>query len=141
MSKRIIFHIIAGIIGAIIYYMFFDGTTLVQAFLFILVYVGFSLLFDFVIEKRRAKLDQATATVDHEKVKAFIEAVGGAKNISSTDHESSRLKIVINEVDLIDKEKLKALALDGAYLSGDQLQVTIGANSSDFSRQIKEAIE
>jgi len=141
MSKRIIFHIIAGIIGAIIYYMFFDGTTLVQAFLFILVYVGFSLLFDFVIEKRRAKLDQATATVDHEKVKAFIEAVGGAKNISSTDHESSRLNIVINEVDLIDKEKLKALALDGAYLSGDQLQVTIGANSSDFSRQIKEAIE
>lgn len=141
MRKKIIFHIIAGVIGATIYYLFFEGTTILQAFLFVLVYLGFSLLFDFIVEKRRAKSNPTTVAVDRELVEAFIDAVGGAQNIASTDHESARLKIVINDADLIDQEKLKALALEGAYLAGDQLQVTIGANSDEFSRQIEAAIK
>jgi phosphotransferase system IIB component len=49
------------------------------------------------------------------------------------------VKVVIKDVDLIDQDKLKELALDGAYLAGSQLQITMGASSNDFARQISEA--
>jgi len=141
MNKRIIFHIVGGIVGALIYYFFFDETTLGQVFIFFIAYVILSYLVDIFLERRRNKQRHSVDTsVDDEKVTAFIEAIGGIKNIISTDYESSRLKVVINEVDLLDQEKLKDLDLNGAYLSGNQLQVTIGSNASDFSRQIAELI-
>jgi len=141
LGKRIIFCVIGGIVGALIYYLFFDETTLTQTLIFLITYIVLSSLVDFALEKRREKQNQAVeSTVDNEKVGALIEAIGGAKNIISTDYESSRVKIVLNDVDLLDQEKLKALDLSGSYLSGDQLQVTIGSNASDFSRQIAEAI-
>lgn len=142
MSKRIIFCIIGAIVGTFIYYVFFDETTITQAVIFFFTYIVLSSLVDFILQKRRNQNQNQSleTSVDPEHVKSFIEAVGGAKNITSTDYESSRLKVVIVDIDLLDQEKLKALDFSGAYFSGNQLQVTIGSNVSDFSRQIEQVI-
>lgn len=137
MNKKLILHIVCGIVASIIYYMVFEGTTQLQAFFFFLIYIGLNLMFDFVLAKKRgSSIPQSSSA---ENVSAFIEAVGGRKNIVTTDFESSRVKVVLEDVDLVDQVKLEALSFDGAYLSGSQLQVTVGPNSSDFSRQINDA--
>lgn len=142
MGKRMIVHVICAVILAVAYYLFFDDAVIEHALLFAVVYLGISAMLDFMSDRMKAKKRTAqVATVDLARVKAFIEAIGGAENVTSTDSEVSRVKVVLQDVDLIDQDKLKALALDGAYLAGNQLQVTIGANSSEFSRQIQEAIK
>jgi len=141
MGRRMIFHVIFAIIGAFAYYLFFDAVLISDAIIFAIIYLVFSFLLDFIRNKIRSKKNKTQVnSIDHAKVKAFIEAVGGTENITSTDSESSRVKVVIKDVDLIDQDKLKELALDGAYLAGDQLQMTIGESSGEFSRQIREAI-
>ena len=141
MNKRIIFHLIFAIIFAVGYYLLVDGADILEAVMFVVVYLVFSILLEFVRHKTRKKAEQIRSTVaDNEKVKALIEALGGSENIVSADSESSRVKIAIRDIDLIDQDKLKEVALDGAYLSGNQLQLTIGANSYDFSHQIRDAI-
>ncbi|MCL1990683.1 MAG: hypothetical protein FWG67_07325 [Defluviitaleaceae bacterium] len=144
MNKRIMLHIVCGLIGALVYYMLFEETTPLQAIWFCFLYVGISVVFDVVLGRirlRNKKGENLITTADHEQVKALIEAIGGTANIVSTDFESARVKVVIKDVDLLDQEELKSLSLEGAYLSGNQLQVTVGKSSSDFSRQIQDSIQ
>ena len=141
MGKRMIYHIVFAVILAFAYYAFFADAEMIDGIVFAIIYLVFSILFDFILEKIRSKRNKAgVTTASHSKVEAFIAAIGGAKNITSADSESSRVKVLIEDVDLIDQDKLKELALDGAYLAGNQLQVTMGTSSDDFVRQIREAI-
>jgi len=141
MGRRMIYHLVLAIILAIAYYMFIESASLVDGALFAIIYLVFSIIFDFILEKIRSKKNQTQIVcADHEKVKALIEAVGGVGNIVQTDSESSRVKVQIDDVDLIDQDKLTALSLDGAYLAGNQLQMTIGVSSDDFARQIREVV-
>ena len=137
-----IVHVIFAVILAGAYYLFFDEAELGHAVMFAVIYLGISVIFDFISDRMKAKQTNVqVTTVDPTLVNAFIEAMGGTRNITSTESEASRVKVVLQDVDLVDQDKLKELALDGAYLAGNQLQVTMGASSSDFSRQINEAIK
>ena len=142
MGKKMIFHAIFALIGAIVYFLFFNDIILIDLIVFISVYLLFSLLIEFVLMQIKSKkvITQAKP-VDNSQVTAFIEAVGGASNIATTDFESSRVKVVIKDVDLIKQDKLAVLFPNGASLAGNLLQITIGARSSDFSYQVRKAIE
>lgn len=141
MDKRIIYHIVFASVIAVIYYLFFDGTTLIQAVTFAVVYVILSFLLDLIMDKRKAKLNrEQVVAVDEKEVLALIAAVGGTGNIESADSESARVRIVIKDVDLINQSQLEALALEGAFLSGNQLQITIGTNSSAFAQKIASSL-
>ena len=141
MNKRILINVICAVIFSFGYYFMIDDVQIGQAIVFGFIYLGLSVIIDFISARIRAKKNNAqTTTVDQELVMSFIETLGGAKNIISTSSESNRLKVVIQDVDLINQEKLKELALDGAYLSGNQLQVKIGPGSNDFSQKIEKLI-
>ena len=142
MGKKMIFHVICAVVGAIIYYLFFEDALIIDVIVFVSVYLLFSLFIEFILSKSRSNRrsrNQGT-TADHAQVSGFIESIGGAENIISTDFEASRVKIEVRNIRLINTDKLKEYALDGAYLAGNQLQITIGPNSGDFSRQIRSAI-
>ena len=141
MAKKMIFHVICAIIGAIIYYLFFTDALITDIIFFVFVYLVFSLIIEFVLSRKRNRDGTQEATADHTQVEGFIEAIGGVENIISTDFEASRVKIEVLDVGLIDPDQLKEFAQDGAYLAGNQLQIPIGPNSGDFSRQIRQAIE
>ena len=144
MGKKMIFYIIFGIIVTFAYYLFFDEVRIIDIVVFVAAYIAGSLIIEFILSKIRSnqKKDKTQAvTVDNTKITAFIEAVGGTHNLISTDFESSRVRVIIKNVDLIDQDKFRKLPLDGAYLAGNQLHMTVGAGSGDFSRQIQEAIE
>ena len=142
MGKKMIFHVICAIVGALIYYLFFEDALMIDVIVFVTVYLLFSLLIEFILSKSRSnrRNKDQEATADHAQVDGFIASIGGTANIVTTDFEASRVKIEVRNVGLIDPDRLKDYALDGAYLAGNQLQITIGPNSSDFSNQIRQAI-
>ena len=145
MGKKMIFHVICAIIGAVIYFLFFDEALIIDIVVFVAVYLLFSLIIEFVLSRsrsnRRNKNQEKTADADNAKIEGFIESIGGSTNIVATDFEASRVKIELIDASLIQPEKLKQYALDGAYLAGNQLQIPIGANSGEFAHQIRQAIE
>ena len=142
MGKKMIFHVICALVGALIYYLFFEDALLIDVIVFVTVYLLFSLLIEFVLSRSKSNRRNRNqdAVADHEQVDGFIDSIGGIGNIITTDFEASRVKIEVRDVGLIDPDKLKDYALDGAYLAGNQLQITIGPNSGDFSDQIRKAI-
>jgi len=141
MGKRIIFHLFAALLLGSIYYFVYDGADVASVFIFALTYLFFSAVLDFLLHRRKKTgNNKQITTVEPEKVAALIEAVGGKENIVSSAFESSRVKIGIRDADLINKDDLEKIAVDGAYLSGNQLQMTFGASSGDFSRQITNFI-
>ena len=151
MGKKMIFHVICAIVGALIYFLFFDDALIIDIIVFVSVYLLFSLLIEFILSKsrsnRRSKTDEVADNFvqKNTRIAGFIEAIGGSVNILSTDFEASRVKIELRNISLIDPEKLKEYALDGAYLAGSQLQITVGSNfgvtPAEFSNQIRIAIE
>ena len=147
MGKKMIFHVICAIVGALIYYLFFEDALLIDIIVFVSVYLLFSLIIEFVLSRSRSNRRNKNqgATADHDQIEGFIEAIGGRNNIVKTDFEASRVKIELVNVSLIDPDKLKEYALDGAYLAGSQLQLTVGSSfgssPGEFSNEIRKAIE
>ena len=143
MGKKMIFHVICALVGALIYYLFFEDALIIDVIVFVTVYLLFSLLIEFVLSRSRSNRRNRTQgmTADQEQVEGFIESIGGTENIITTDFEASRVKIEVRDVGRINADKLKDYALDGAYLAGNQLQIAIGPNSGDFSEQIRKAIK
>lgn len=142
MNKNIILtNIIFGIIFGVIYYLVISDN-ITETIVYILGFVILSTVIGQTLKKRSEKKESTMAvSVDRAEVDKFINAIGGQANIASTSHEVSRVKVSLKDVDLIDQDKLKALELDGAFLSGDQLQVTFGKQAAGIAKQINEHIK
>ena len=141
MIKKIIFHLIFAIVGAFAYYLFFNDVLMNEAIVFAFVYFVSSTILGLILSKMKSNEKNQITTVNTEKVTAFIDAIGGIGNIIEASSASSRLKVVIKDSDLINQDKLTALELSGAYLAGNQLQITIGSNTDDFLHQIHEVMK
>ena len=142
MNKNLILNnIISGIIFGVIYHLVISDSiaeTIVYTLGFIILYT----IVEVILKKRREKKASVAAiSVDNAKVDKFIEAIGGPSNIVSASHEVSRVKVSLKDVDLIDQDQLKALELDGAFLSGNHLQVTFGKQAEGVAQKINEQIK
>jgi phosphotransferase system IIB component len=142
MNKNLILSsIMFGIIfGAIYHLIISDNIT--ETIVYTLGFIILSTILEVILKKRREKKESVSAvSIDNAEVEKFIDAIGGQTNIASASHEVSRVKISLKDVDLINQDKLKALELDGAFLSGDQLQVTFGKQAEGVALQISEQIK
>lgn len=60
--------------------------------------------------------------------KQIVQCVGGMDNIQGTAHCATRLRIVLQDNDLADMEKLENIdKVKGAFIAGNQLQLIFGA--------------
>ena len=142
MLKRLIIHLITATIGAFILTLIRDEIRPFEIVMFVVIYIGISIPLDYYRDRRLARRTEEVATAaDAEKVKSLIEALGGTDNIETASHDGNRVKIKTKNVDLIDQDKLKELSLDGAVLTGDQLQISIGPTSEDFARLTIENVK
>ena len=143
MNKHLILNIITGIIvGAIYHFLISANGDIVETVIFTVLFIMFSIIIEVILRKRREKKEGvAVETVDASEVTAFIEAIGGHGNITVANHEASRVKVSLKDVDLIDQDELKVLKVEGAFLSGDHLQVTVGKRAESIAGQINEQIK
>lgn len=62
----------------------------------------------------------------------ILEVLGGKENLVSAAHCATRLRVVLNNQELVDEKKLETIELvKGSFLNGGQFQIILGAGIVD----------
>lgn len=119
----------------------------------IIVGLGFSVLyyvlFRFAIMKfnlmtpgREEETDEETDSSDAGTVGDLpynvLTALGNKENIASLDACITRLRVAVNDVDQVDKAKLKKLGASGVMQVGKNIQAIFGPKSDQLKGQIQD---
>ncbi|RIW39076.1 PTS trehalose transporter subunit IIBC [Bacillus salacetis] len=76
-------------------------------------------------------------SVNRESVREIIEAIGGKENINTATHCVTRLRLVLNDESLVDKERLENIDLvKGSFSTNGQFQIVIGQGTVDKAYKI-----
>ncbi|MDI0266649.1 glucose-specific PTS transporter subunit IIBC [Clostridioides difficile] len=124
-------------------------------YLAILVGLGFAVLyysvFRFMIRKlnlktpgREDESETNVGTVEMSKdelASEILVALGNKENLKSLDACITRLRLVVNDIDKVDKEKLKSLGAAGVMVIGNNVQAIFGPKSDAIKSDIKDIIE
>jgi glucose PTS system EIICBA or EIICB component len=70
-----------------------------------------------------------------------LSALGGKENIAHLDACITRLRVSVNDIKNVDKERLKALGAAGVLEVGNNIQAIFGPKSDILKGQIKDIIE
>lgn len=124
-------------------------------YLAILVGIGFAVLyysvFRFMIRKFNLKTpgrkDESETNVEviemskNELASEILIALGNKDNLKSLDACITRLRLVVNDINKVDKEKLKSLGAAGVMVIGNNVQAIFGPKSDSIKSDIKDIIE
>jgi len=143
MNQRIMRHLINAVLFTVIYYFIARDVQLDQAAMFGMIYFVVSLFIERLMSRsreRRMQGAQQQVGTPSVSIEALVTAIGEAENIEAVSFEESRIKITLNDVDRVDQEALKAVATNGAYLSGNQLQITVDEQADQVADEIRGMI-
>lgn len=76
-----------------------------------------------------------------EKSKMILEGLGGIKNVVDIDCCATRLRLTVENVDLINEEVLKATGSKGIIKKGNGVQVIYGPQVSIIKSDLEEYVE
>ena len=80
-------------------------------------------------------------TGDRPRARGFIEALGGAANLTSVDACTTRLRLVVADQGAVNEPALKALgALGVVRPSARDLQVVLGPIADEMAREMREVL-
>lgn len=132
-ANKLLMLIPLGLVMAVIYYFVF--TFFIKKFN--LMTPGREALDNYSIEETK---DHAkTTTYD---MKLLVDALGGQDNIVSTDHCSTRIRLVLNDTNKVDEKKVRASgALAVSKIDEKNLQVIIGTNVQAVHTQLKDKLK
>ena len=122
-AQKITYFIVIGLIYAVIYYT----------------------LFRIVIKALNLKTpgredeEQATAVKlnNEEMSSALVDAFGGKQNIANLDACITRLRISVNDINLVDQPELKKLGAAGVVVSGNGVQAIFGTRSDNLKTDME----
>lgn len=89
------------------------------------------------VDDDKAKVDGAVTT-NGDLATGVLAALGGKENIKHLDACITRLRVSVNDVNSVDKEKLKSLGAAGVLEVGDNIQAIFGPKSDQLKDQIKK---
>ncbi|WP_432402308.1 glucose-specific PTS transporter subunit IIBC [Wukongibacter sp. M2B1] len=112
---------------------------------FLIYYFGFR----FAIRKWDIKTPgrEESETNDNVAVEAgslavnVLDALGGNENIKSLDACITRLRVSVNDIKKVDKERIKALGAAGVLEVGNNIQAIFGPKSDQLKTQIRDVME
>ncbi|WP_024613597.1 glucose-specific PTS transporter subunit IIBC [Clostridium sp. Ade.TY] len=119
--------IVVGLVYAVIYYV----------------------LFRVLIRKLNLKTpgreddDESVSRINPEQANlavAVLNALGGKENISNLDACITRLRVIVNDVSIVDKDELKKLGAAGVMEVGNNIQAIFGPKSDTLKGQIKDVM-
>ncbi|MGH7022526.1 MAG: glucose PTS transporter subunit EIIB, partial [Caulobacteraceae bacterium] len=84
----------------------------------------------------------AVARAPARRARGYIEALGGAGNLTGVGACTTRLRLVVADQAAVDEPALRALGALGLVRPSDRdLQVVVGATADQIAREINEALE
>ncbi len=100
-------------------------------------------LFNFKTPGRESDLDAQTVTTLAEETPystravEILMAIGGRANVESLDACITRLRLVVKDSNLIQKNKLKTLGAAGVMQNGQNIQIVFGVESDKIKDEIQ----
>ncbi|CAN7576280.1 glucose-specific PTS transporter subunit IIBC [Rossellomorea sp. LjRoot5] len=84
--------------------------------------------------------DDAPASSAGDLPYNILEAMGGQENIAHLDACITRLRVSVNDVQNVDKNRLKKLGASGVLVVGDNIQAIFGPKSDTIKSQMQDII-
>lgn len=92
--------------------------------------------------REKAEETTATATAGADELPyEILAALGGKENIAHLDACITRLRVSVNDIQHVDKDRLKALGAAGVLEVGNNVQAIFGPKSDTLKSQIKDIME
>lgn len=89
----------------------------------------------------RDEVPQATVSAISDRGSAFVEALGGAANLTSVDACTTRLRLRVVDTEALERDHLKALGARGVLTpSNNSAQVVLGPIADMVAMEIREAL-
>lgn len=70
----------------------------------------------------------------------LLNALGGADNVEEIEGCITRLRTVVNDPDLVDKDALTAAGAMGVVEAGDSVQVVVGPQAEMIAEDIEDLL-
>lgn len=121
--------IILGLIFAVVYY-----------FLFRFMISKFNLLTPGREKQEEEAEGEEKIIEDADLANNILEAMGGQENISNLNACITRLRVSVNDVNHVDKDRLKKLGAAGVLEVGNNIQAIFGPRSEIIKGQIQDVI-
>ena len=118
----------------------------VGAVLAVVYYFGFRFMirkFDLKTPGREDEVDENTSQsslVKGELASEILVALGEKENLKSLDACITRLRVQVEDINKVDREKLKELGAAGVLVVGDNIQAIFGTKSDTLKSEINEII-
>lgn len=118
----------------------------VGAVLAVVYYFGFRFMirkFDLKTPGREEEVDESEAQSSlgkGELASEILVALGEKENLKSLDACITRLRVQVEDINKVDREKLKELGAAGVLVVGDNIQAIFGTKSDTLKSEINEII-
>ena len=98
--------------------------------------------FDFKTPGREDDDEESTSSTMNNSELAFgiLEALGNKENLKSLDACITRLRVQVEDINVVDKDKLKELGAAGVMVVGNNIQAIFGPKSDTLKSEINEII-
>lgn len=125
-SQKLIYFIVIGLIYAVVYYTLFR--VVIKAL-------------DLKTPGREEEEQEQTVVLNNKEMSAaLVAAFGGKSNIESLDACITRLRISVNDIELVEKAELKKLGAAGVVISGNGVQAIFGTRSDNLKTDMEAYI-
>ncbi len=72
------------------------------------------------------------------RINKLIQYLGGKDNIIKTESNMSRLKVLVKDTSIVNKDAIQKLGAKGIVEIDNQLKIIFGPNSSQLKKYIKD---
>ena len=72
------------------------------------------------------------------KINKLIQCLGGKNNILEVESNMSRLKVIVKDPSIVDKDGIQKLGAKGIVEIDNQLKIILGPNSKQLKKYIKD---
>lgn len=72
------------------------------------------------------------------RINKLIQALGGEDNIVKVEINMSRLKVIVKDTSIVDKDTIQKLGAKGIVEIDNQLKIILGPNSKQLKKYMKD---
>ena len=87
-------------------------------------------------KKKQSFIEEESENTIEQKA-VFFEAYGGESNVKEIVNEMSRITVTVEDIDLVNTEKLKELGATGILLVGNQVKCGFGDRAKNIYNIMK----
>lgn len=85
-----------------------------------------------IVRRKKSKIN-----IDEEYIKSLVSNLGGKSNVDQIGVDGRKLKVVVNDLSIVNLEEIKALAQAGIFVSGNNIKALFKYDAEELKKGLK----